>query len=170
MSKIDQAKIAKYQDVAMRLSHKLSDKDSVHYANGPEIGPLLECIQKSGESHHTGPTGDEGMFLAPLTQCLENVDIACVGIPLDKSASFDLSGPRQGPRALRYASAAQGEVHEPSGLNVFDACSIIDWGDIEFSIAERDKTRQIEQIAKVYRNFARRGIATFSVGGEHVST
>ncbi len=170
LSKIDQAKIAKYTDVALRLANNFSDKDSFHYANGPEIGPLLERIQNSGASHHGGPVQGEGMFLAPFTQCLENVDIACVGVPLDKSANYDLSGPRQGPRALRFASAGQGEIHEPSGLNVFDASSIIDWGDVEFNIAEQSQAKHIERIAKIYRNFARRGISTFSVGGEHVST
>jgi arginase family enzyme len=71
---------------------------------------------------------------------------------------------------LRYTSAGQGEIHEPSGLNIFNACSIIDWGDIEFDESERNRSRDIEQIAKTYKNFAQRGISTFSVGGEHIST
>jgi hypothetical protein len=161
LSKIDQAKIAKYRDAALRQSQSFCDKDSYYYGNGPEIGPLLDRIQSTGRNNVSGqvvaPAECEGMFFAPRTKRLNDVDIACVGIPLDKSESFDLSGPRQGPRALRYASAGQGEIHEPSGLNIFNTCSIIDWGDIEFDESERNRSRDIEQIAKNLQEFCPTG-------------
>jgi len=170
LSKIDLTRIARYADLAISLSKDMDQKDSSVYSDGLDIGSLLDRIQNNQNIEPTDIPVGEGMFLAPRTRNLNGVDIACVGIPLDQSEGFNLSGPRQGPNAVRYASAGQGEIYEPTGLNIFNACSIIDWGDVRFTQSPGNIRSRIARVAEIYLNFAEQGVATLSIGGQHIST
>lgn len=168
---IDPDKLASYRQIARDLGNEADDNAASHYASDdPAIGAFLQRIQEE-KVNYSGPFfRTTGMYRAPHRKALDGVDIACVGIPLDRGVPFDRAGTRQGPMAFRYWSNAEGGVNEITQFNVFEACSVIDWGDVEFTRDGFDLSANIEQIAEVYRDFGERDIATLSVGGEHTCT
>lgn len=170
MSKINDARITRYTELALSLSSDISEKDSSRAEDAPSIGPLLERIQSGHSAAERKKLYSEGMFQAPVSKNLSKADIACVGVPFDRSESFDLSGPRQGPHTVRYASAGQGEIHEATGINIFKACSVIDWGDIDLHGRRGRLGADITTISSVYKQFAQAGVRPLSIGGEAIST
>ncbi|MGI9373282.1 MAG: arginase family protein, partial [Hyphomicrobiales bacterium] len=150
----------------MTLSSNIRQKDSSRCEEAPSIGPLLERIQAEPREK----LFNEGMFQTPVTNNLSNVDIVCVGVPFDQSKSFDLSGPRQGPHAVRHASAGQGEIHGATGINVFKACSVVHWGDATLHGRRGQIGADITAISNVYKKFALAGVTPLSLGGEAIST
>jgi agmatinase len=115
----------------------------------------------------TGFLAHPGFFQAPHRKTLEGVDIAMLGSPLDLGA-IGLAGARHGPEALRRASRNYGPVHEQSGDIPFDMCSIIDWGDVEWSATSLDQ--RIEDIYLAVLQIASSGCATLNCGGEHTTS
>ena len=161
MSRMSPERIEKYR--------AMSNDNVMGYSN-PDTEVFLERIVEEGYSleadffvflkHH-------GFFQAPHTRELDNVDIACVGIPMDQSAPTR-GGTRFGPQAARKWSHIHGPIHERWETKPYDLCSIIDYGDIAFS-GTGGKERCAD-IYDVYKEFYRRGIRPLSCGGEHTMT
>jgi len=154
-----------------RLSHyRELSSDNVLGISDPEVEAYFERLSTEGYSleadffvflkHH-------GFFQAPHTQDLENVDIACVGVPMDQSAPTR-GGTRFGPQAARKWSHIHGPMHEHWQTKPFDLCSIIDYGDIAFSGTGGEV--RCDDIYAVYKEFYQRGIRPLSCGGEHTMT
>lgn len=68
------------------------------------------------------------MRLPHVTE-LEGVDAAAVGIPFDTGTSFR-PGARFGPEAIRSASALLRPFHPVFGVDLVEALSVIDYGDL----------------------------------------
>jgi len=138
--------------------------------NDSEIADFVGRITSEGyslEADFFVHKKHNGFFQAPHTQDLDDVDIACVGVPMDQSAPLR-GGTRLGPRAARKWSHIHGPVHERFKTMPFDICNIADYGDVAFS-ATGGKER-CDDIYTLYKEFYRRGISTLSCGGEHTMT
>ncbi len=161
MSRMSQERIDHYRALS---------SDNLLGVSDPETEAFLERLTSEGYSleadffvflkHH-------GFFQAPHTRDLDNVDIACVGVPMDQAAPTR-GGTRFGPQAARKWSHIHGPMHERWQTKPYDLCSIIDYGDIAFS-GTGGKERCAD-IYAVYKEFYRRGIRPLSCGGEHTMT
>ncbi|HET7465902.1 MAG TPA: agmatinase [Candidatus Dormibacteraeota bacterium] len=65
----------------------------------------------------------------PHVTDLDGVDVAIVGVPFDTGGTYRV-GARFGPQAIRAASALIRPYHTGSGVAVFDALSVVDYGDV----------------------------------------
>lgn len=155
MAKISEERLKKYRELANIPSMEMQDsaaKDVFHRmeAEGVNIRDMRDK--------------NVGMYMAPYSKKMEELDILCVGIPMENSIPLRTSTAK-GPQALREWSQWYGPVHETWKTIPFDTFSVGDYGDIEFEKA--DMLPRIEQIYKAYRDINDAGINTLSVGGEH---
>lgn len=171
MQPIAKERLEKFRQLAADLSGGDDNTAASHYrSTDPEVGSFLQRIQDE-EVNYSGPFfRTSGMYRAPHRKELDGVDIACVGVPLDRGVPFDRAGTRQGPQSFRYWSSTEGGVNELTRANPFENCNIIDWGDVEFDRNGFDLSSNLQQIAETYEQFGERDISTFSVGGEHTCT
>ena len=76
---------------------------------------------------------------APHVTELAGVDVAVYGIPFDTATSYR-TGARFGPEAIRSASALIRPYHPVHDVNVVDALSIVDYGDLPVSPGDTERT------------------------------
>ena len=154
-----------------RIDHyRALSSDNILGISDPEAANYLERLSSEGyslEADFFVFLKNHGFFQAPHTQNLDNVDIACVGVPMDQSAPTR-GGTRFGPQAARKWSHIHGPMHERWQTKPYDLCSIIDYGDIAFSGTGGEA--RCADIYAVYKEFYRRGIRPLSCGGEHTMT
>jgi agmatinase len=95
-------------------------------------------------------------------------DVVVWGIPFDAAVS-NRPGARFGPQAIRKASAIFcNDPQYPTGLDLFDHLSIIDYGDCELDYGNHWKTPSaIEKQAKA---ILKSGAFLYSMGGDHFVT
>lgn len=103
----------------------------------------------------------------PHVTDLAGVDAAVYGIPFDTGVSFR-PGPRFGPEAIRSASALLRPFHAGFGVDVCDALSIVDYGDVPVAPGDTEGTyrRAEEAIAPL----AEAGVFAVALGGDHSIT
>jgi agmatinase len=104
---------------------------------------------------------------APHLTELEGVDAVVYGIPFDTATSYR-TGARFGPEAIRSASALIRPFHPPHGLNVVDALSIIDYGDLP--VSPGDTRRTYGQIEEALAPIVEAGVFMVALGGDHSIT
>jgi agmatinase len=104
---------------------------------------------------------------APHVTDLAGVDAAVYGIPFDTATSFR-TGARFGPEAIRSASALIRPYHPVHGLNVVDALSIVDYGDVPVSPGDIERT--YAQVAEALTPIVAAGVFPAAVGGDHSVT
>jgi agmatinase len=106
------------------------------------------------------------MRLPHVTE-LESVDAAAIGIPFDTGTSFR-SGARFGPEAIRSASALLRPFHPTFGLELLEAVSTVDYGDLPIAPGDTEGTfRRIEEaLAPVVDT----GVFPLVMGGDHSIT
>jgi agmatinase len=81
----------------------------------------------------------------PQTTDLGGVDAAAVGIPFDTATSFR-PGARFGPEAIRSASVLLRPYHPVHAVDVLDALSVADYGDLPVAPGDTEGTyRRIEE-------------------------
>ena len=104
---------------------------------------------------------------APHVIDLRGVDVAVYGIPYDTATSFR-TGSRFGPEAIRSASALIRPFHPVHGINVVDALSIVDYGDLPVSPGDTERTyRQVEESLVPIVDA---GVFPAAMGGDHSIT
>ena len=82
---------------------------------------------------------------APHVTELAGVDAAVYGIPFDTATSYR-TGARFGPEAIRSASALIRPYHPVHDVNIVDALSIVDYGDLPVSPGDTERTyAQVEE-------------------------
>jgi agmatinase len=104
---------------------------------------------------------------APHVTDLAGVDAAVYGIPFDTATSFR-TGARFGPEAIRSASALIRPYHPVHGLNVVDALSIVDYGDVPVSPGDIERT--YAQVAEALTPIVAAGVFPAALGGDHSVT
>jgi agmatinase len=104
---------------------------------------------------------------APHITDLRGVDVAVYGIPFDTATSYR-SGPRFGPEAIRSASALIRPYHPVHGVDVVDALSIVDYGDVPVSPGDTERT--YGQVEEALAPIVDAGVFPAALGGDHSIT
>jgi agmatinase len=104
---------------------------------------------------------------APHVTDLAGVDAAVYGIPFDTATSYR-TGPRFGPEAIRSASALLRPYNPALGVNVVDALSIVDYGDVPVSPGDTERT--YAQIEEALAPLVDAGVFPAALGGDHAIT
>jgi arginase family enzyme len=158
MAKLTEQQLAKYRAM---------DRPAFDFA----AQGVTEFFERAAEQGYnldtTGFLQHPGFFQAPHRRSGDGVDIAMVGSPLDLGA-IGLAGARHGPQAVREWSRNYGPINDSTGQIPFEQCSVIDFGDVEWSATDL-KTR-LEDIYQVFAGLGQEGCATLNCGGEHTTT
>ena len=104
----------------------------------------------------------------PVTQDLEGVDVAVVGIPFDIATSFR-PGARFGPSGVRAGSVQLRDLKSfPYGIDPFAMVKVIDYGDVWFEYGHTvEAPGRIEATAKAVIGA---GAFMCGIGGDHFIT
>jgi agmatinase len=100
----------------------------------------------------------------PHVRELGEVDVAVVGAPFDTATSFR-SGARFGPEAIRAGSTLLRPYHPPLEVDVFAALSVVDWGDLDVTPGNAERTAA--QIAAGLEPLVHAGVTPLVLGGDH---
>jgi agmatinase len=104
---------------------------------------------------------------APHVTDLTGVDAVVYGIPFDTATSYR-TGPRFGPEAIRSASALIRPYNPALGVNVVDALSLVDYGDVPVSPGDTERT--YGQVEEALAPIVDAGIFPVALGGDHSIT
>jgi agmatinase len=103
----------------------------------------------------------------PHVTDLSGVDAAAVGIPFDTATSFR-PGARFGPEAIRSASALLRPYHPALDVDVLEAVSVVDYGDLPVAPGHTEGTyRRIEEGLAPLGDA---GVFPLVLGGDHSIT
>jgi len=94
----------------------------------------------------------------------EGVDAAVVGVPFDTATSFR-PGARFGPEAVRAGSLLLRPWHPPLEVDVFATQSLVDWGDLDVTPGNAQRTAA--QIHDGLRPLLAAGVTPLVLGGDH---
>jgi agmatinase len=104
---------------------------------------------------------------APHVTDLAGVTAVAYGIPFDTATSYR-TGPRFGPEAIRSASALIRPYHPVHHLNLVDALSIVDYGDLP--VSPGDTERSYRQVEEALAPIVDANIFPAAMGGDHSIT
>ena len=123
MAKLTEQELEKYRAMDREAFNFADEGIARFFARAAEQGYSLDT---------TGFLPHPGFFQAPHRRQPDGVDIAMVGSPLDLGA-IGLAGARHGPQAVREWSRNYGPMNDVTGNVPFEQCSVIDFGDVEWS-------------------------------------
>jgi agmatinase len=103
----------------------------------------------------------------PAVTDLHGVDAAALGIPFDTATSYR-AGARFGPEAIRSASALLRPYHAALGVDVVDALSVVDYGDL--SVAPGDTEGTYRRVEEGLAHVVGAGVFPLAMGGDHAVT
>lgn len=158
MAKMSKERLDKYRALDREAFNFGNEKASAFFSRAAAEGYCLDT---------TGFLAHPGFFQAPHKKDLSGVDVAIVGSPLDLGA-IGLAGTRHGPKAIREWSRNYGPINESTGNFPFDQCSVIDYGDVDWSAT--DLQTRINDIYEVFKVLGEAGCATLNCGGEHTTS
>ena len=104
---------------------------------------------------------------APHVTDLAGVDALVYGIPFDTATSYR-TGPRFGPEAIRSASSLIRPYNPALGVNVVDALSLVDYGDVPVSPGDTERT--YAQVEEALAPVVDAGVFPVALGGDHSIT
>jgi len=104
---------------------------------------------------------------APHVTALVGVDAAIYGIPFDTATSYR-TGARFGPEAIRSASALIRPYHPVHDVNVVEALSIVDYGDLPVSPGDTERT--YAQVEEGLAPLVAADVFPIALGGDHSIT
>jgi agmatinase len=104
---------------------------------------------------------------APHVTDLAGVDAVVYGIPFDTATSYR-TGPRFGPEAIRSASSLLRPYNPALDVNVVDALSIVDYGDLPVSPGDTERT--YAQVEEALSPIVDAGTFAVALGGDHSIT
>jgi agmatinase len=104
---------------------------------------------------------------APHVTELAGVDAVVYGIPFDTATSYR-TGARFGPEAIRSASALIRPYNPALAVNVVEALSLVDYGDVPVSPGDTERT--YAQIEEALAPIVDAGIFPAALGGDHSIT
>jgi agmatinase len=103
----------------------------------------------------------------PHVTDLAGVDAVVYGIPFDTATSYR-TGPRFGPEAIRSASTLLRPYNPALDVNVVDALSIVDYGDLPVSPGDTERT--YAQVEEALAPIVDAGAFPAALGGDHSIT
>lgn len=105
--------------------------------------------------------------LPHITEDLEGVDVAVVGIPFDTGGTYRV-GARFGPESIRSASALLRPYHSGSGVSIYDFLSVIDYGDVPVVPGYYEES--CKRIQEGLTPLIQAGVIPIGLGGDHSIT
>jgi agmatinase len=112
-------------------------------------------------------SGIRTFMRAPHTTDLIGVDAAVYGIPFDTATSYR-TGARFGPEAIRSASALLRPYNPALEVDVVEALSIVDYGDVPVSPGDTERT--YGQVEEALAPLVEEGVFPLALGGDHSVT
>jgi agmatinase len=112
-------------------------------------------------------TGVRTFARCPHVRGTDGVDVAVVGVPFDTATSYR-AGARFGPEAIRAGSTLLRPYHPPLDADVFAAQSVVDYGDLDVTPGNAERT--LHQIAAGLEPLLRAGVTPLLLGGDHSIT
>jgi agmatinase len=112
-------------------------------------------------------TGVRTFARCPHVRGVEGVDVAVVGVPFDTATSYR-AGARFGPEAIRAGSTLLRPYHPPLDVDVFAAQSVVDYGDLDVTPGNAERT--LDQIPAGLEPVLRAGVTPLLLGGDHSIT
>jgi agmatinase len=109
-------------------------------------------------------TGIRTFARCPHVTDSAGVDVAAVGVPFDTGTSYR-PGARFGPEAIRSASTLLRPYHPALDVDVFERLSVVDWGDLEVTPGNAERTEQ--QIDLAITPLLAAGTKPIVLGGDH---
>jgi agmatinase len=103
----------------------------------------------------------------PHVTALAGVDAVVYGIPFDTATSYR-TGARFGPEAIRSASALIRPYNPALAVNVVEALSLVDYGDVPVSPGDTERT--YAQVEEALAPIVDAGIFPVALGGDHSIT
>ncbi len=103
----------------------------------------------------------------PHVTDLGGVDVAAFGIPFDTATSFR-AGARFGPEAIRSASSLLRPYHPAFDLDLLDALSVVDYGDLP--VAPGDTIETYRRVEEALAPIVDAGVFPLAMGGDHAIT
>ncbi len=103
----------------------------------------------------------------PHVTDLAGVDAAVYGIPFDTAVTYR-PGARFGPEAIRSASALLRPFHSGFGIDLCDALSIVDYGDLP--VAPGDTEGTYRRVEEGLATIVEAGVFPLALGGDHSIT
>jgi agmatinase len=103
----------------------------------------------------------------PHVTDLAGVDAAVYGIPFDTAVTYR-PGTRFGPEAIRSASALLRPFHSGFGIDICDALSIVDYGDLP--VAPGDTVGTYARVEEALAPVIDAGVFPLALGGDHSIT
>ncbi len=103
----------------------------------------------------------------PHVTDLEGVDVAFVGVPFDTGATYRV-GARFGPSGIRQESMLLRPYHPELEVNLFDALSAVDYGDLPVTPGYLPESHA--QIAQGAAEVMAAGVTPIFLGGDHSVT
>jgi agmatinase len=103
----------------------------------------------------------------PHVTDLAGVDAAAVGIPFDTGTSYR-TGARFGPEAIRSASALLRPFHPVFEIDLVEALSIVDYGDLP--VAPGDTEETFRRVEAAFAPLVEAGVFPLVLGGDHSIT
>jgi agmatinase len=98
---------------------------------------------------------------------LAGVDAAVYGIPFDTAVTYR-PGARFGPEAIRSASSLLRPFHSGFGIDVCDALSIVDYGDLP--VAPGDTEGTYRRVEEALAPVVEANVFPLALGGDHSVT
>ena len=103
----------------------------------------------------------------PHVTDLAGVDAAVYGVPFDTAVTYR-PGTRFGPEAIRSASALLRPFHAGFGIDLCDALSIVDYGDLP--VAPGDTVGTYSRVEEALAPVIEAGVFPLALGGDHSIT
>ncbi len=161
MTAINREKLARLASLA---------EGSLYDNADPAFVPFFKRLELEGLETISNAFNTLGMFRAPHSRNLEEVDIALVGLPCDLGVPNPRPGTRKGPEALRYWSLDRNMVHYATKVCPFEICRVVDYGDVEPTESPYALENWLAAFEVVFGEFKAGDIVPLSIGGEHTCT
>lgn len=147
--------------------YRAMDRAAFDFSNETIARFFARAAEQGYNLDTTGFLAHPGFFQAPHRRSAAGADIMLVGSTLDLGA-IGLSGARHGPKAVRDHSRNYGPVNDVTGNIPFDQCSVVDYGDVEWSAT--DLQVRLDDIYRVFLELGKAGCYTLNCGGEHTTS
>lgn len=108
--------------------------------------------------------GPRTFMRLPFENTLENIDFLIMGVPFDTAAS-NRTGQRYGPQSIRDFSVLLRPYNPDQGINIFDYCSGIDYGDVD--VIPGNVLKTYDHITEKLDPILDQGIIPVMLGGDH---
>lgn len=111
--------------------------------------------------------GTASFMRLPQIKTTDDVDVAFLGIPFDTATTHRV-GSRFAPAAIRENSRLMRPYNPAQGIDIFERCSAVDYGDVDIVPGYIERT--YDKIVEAMRPIFEAGVIPIAMGGDHSIT